>query len=223
MSKYQISLNQFAECHEATENVKRRIIKQQLQPDRFRIPWYQLTKARIKKSFELKGNLDPIYEGINILRKRKPISKRQESDKKVSLEAMERFIIMKLPSVLKEIEYTVIKPKVKSIEVSDVDIIVAPDITVKGKLNGKTVLGGVKIHISKYKPFNLKKAQIVSTTIFNFLKYKVADSETEVLPELCYCLDIFSGRCVSAKEDSILVYKEIQEMCNDIKQLWDTV
>lgn len=53
MTTYQISLNPFAEYLEATESRRRKILEEQLEPDPVRIPYYQLAKARIKKSIEL--------------------------------------------------------------------------------------------------------------------------------------------------------------------------
>jgi hypothetical protein len=222
MASYQISLNQLAEFQGATENVKRRIIAQQLSPDQFRIPWYQLTRARVKKSIELKGNLDPILDGIKTLLNKVPVGKKQESDRHVSLEALERYVKIKLPSLLKDIDFTIIRPKVKSTSISNVEVIVAPDVIVKGVLNGKNILGGVKIHISKTKPFDFQKSQIVASTIYTFLKNEVAEDSIEVLPELCLCLDIFSGRVVSANNHDAKVFKEVREICEEVKRLWDT-
>jgi hypothetical protein len=223
MGNYQISLNQMAEFKNATDYGRKRIIKQQLNPDQFRIPWYQLPKARVKKSIELKGDLNPIHDGIITLMNRKPLNKRQETDKRVSIDALERYIKIKLPHILKEIDYDVIRPKIKSTKVSDVEILVAPEVIVKGILRGKTVFGGIKIHISKNKPFDIQQSKIVATTIVTYLENEVAFEKSEVIPELCFCLDIFSGRIVSAKENDESVYIEIKEICNEIKRVWDAV
>jgi hypothetical protein len=209
-----------AEFPSATESQKNRIIKQQLNPDKIKIAYYQLPKAKIKKCFQLKGDLKPIFEGINTLLARNPVTKRQATDKSVSIEAMERFVTMKLPGILKEINYTVVKPVKKSTSFADVEVIVSPDIIIKGDFHGKTVFGALKIHISKHKPFDLYKSQIVSNTIYNYLKNEVVMEGEEALPELCFCLDIFSGRIVSAKDSYLSGYSEIIAICNEIKEYW---
>ncbi|MCF8297002.1 MAG: hypothetical protein K9J13_05585 [Saprospiraceae bacterium] len=221
MKNYKISLNQLADFSDSTESAKKRIIAQQQRPDPFRIQWYQLSKARIKKSIEHNGDLKPIHEGIKTLMERVPSNNRQASDKTVSIEAMERFVKMKLPEILQEIDYTVIKSKVKSFMYSNVNIIVAPEIIIKGELNGKTVIGGIKIHISKNKPFDLRKSQYVASTIYKFLNKEVALENETVMPELCYSLDIFSNRIVSAEQNNDYVFKEIDKIIEEIKFIWD--
>jgi len=223
MSECIVSLNQLVEFPTASDAGKKRIIKQQLQPNPFKIPWYQLTKAKVKKSIELNGDLSPVYEGIRALMAREPSNKRQLNDKNVSIEALERFIRIKLPTILNKIEYKIIHPKIKILKISDVDVIVAPEIVVKGVINGQTVLGGIKLHISKHKPFDYKKSVYVATTIHEFLKEKVALSNEIVIPELCFSLDIFGDRIVSAPDNSEDTLNELEQICSEFKLLWNLV
>lgn len=221
MNGFQISVNQLAEFSSASESGKIRIIRQQLAPDQFRIPWYQLPKARIKKSFKFKGDLEPVYDGMKELMNRKPLNRRQENDKSVSLEALERYVRIQMPKVLKEFDYSIIKSSARSTVFNDVKLLVAPDIVVKGVLNGKNVIGGVKIHISKNNPFNLQESQIVANTIALFLRNEIVDDETEVIPELCFCLDVFSGRYVHAIENEQLANRELIQICEKLKIIWN--
>jgi hypothetical protein len=128
---------------------------------------------------------------------------------------------MKLPSILNEIDYSIVKPKTKRTILSNVEVIVAPEVIVKGELNGKTILGAVKIHISKNKPFDLQQARLVATTIVTYLENEVAKDKSEVIPELCFCLDIFNGRMISANKNDEKVYQEMNEICELIKELWN--
>jgi hypothetical protein len=220
MNNYLISLNQFADFYKATENGKKRIVAQQLNPDKLRITWYQTTKARLKKYFELKGDIKVIKEGIDSLMRKIPKSKRQENDKHTSIEALERFIQMRLPSILDEIDYYVIKTNVNCVSFSDVTVKVAPEIIIKGKLRGETVIGAIKIHISKNNSFDLKQSQFVATIIYDYLKDAFAESNEIVLPELCFCLDIFAGRIVSVPDNLEAFNSEILNICNDIKRVF---
>jgi len=221
MSEYQISLNQMADLRNATDKGRRRIIRQQLSPDIFRIPWYQKTKACIKKSIKLKGDLTPVYKGIQELNQKKPKNARQEIDKRVSLEALEHFINLNLPPILYKIEYSGINPETKSTIISDVEVIIAPEVIIKGELNGNSVLGAVKIHISKNKPFDLQQARTITAGIVTYLENEVAEDKSEVLPELCFCLDVFSDRMISAKDNDDKIYKELHEICELVKELWN--
>jgi hypothetical protein len=221
MNNYLYSLNQFADFYKATENGKKRIVIQQLYPDKLKISWYQTPKARVRKYFELKGDIEVIKEGIDSLMQKIPKNKRQENDKRTSIEALERFIQMRLPSILNEVDYSVIKTSKKCLSISDVTVKVAPEIVIKGTLRGKTVIGAIKIHISKNKSFDLKQSQFVATIIYDYLKDIIASSDEIVLPELCYCIDIFAGRIVSVPDNLEVFNSEIVNICNDIKRIFN--
>ncbi len=221
MSNYLISLNQFVDFSQATENGKKRIIAQQLRPDKLKITWYQTPKARVKKYFELHGDLNPIKDGISTLMKKVPKNKKDEDNRRTSIEALERFVEMKLPSIFNQVNYSVVKPTNKSVAISEVEVKVAPEIIIKGNLEGKVVLGAIKIHISKNKPFDYNRAQVVASIIFKYLKNVIAVDDEIVLPELCFCLDIFAGRIVSAPENLDVIDVEIVNICNDIKRIYN--
>jgi hypothetical protein len=221
VGKYKVSVNQLAEFDGASEASKKRIVSQQRKPDAFRIPWYQLPKARIKKCIAQNGDLSPIHEAIGILQARKPSSKRQANDRDVSIEALTRFVTIKLPSIIRKTEFEVIRPKSRSVSVKDVDIIVAPEIVVRGTVNGKTVIGGVKIHISKNNPFDLKKSKAVATVVYKYLKDEVANEDDTVIPDLCFCLDVFDGRLVAAPDRVDSILRDIRAVCEEFKSVWD--
>jgi hypothetical protein len=220
MGNYQISTNQLVNFYGSTENGKKGIIAQQLVPDRFRIPWYQLTKSRIKKSITLKGDLEPVYDGIKTLMARTPKSTRQETDKRVSIEALERFVKMRLPKALQNVDYSIVKTNNKFVPFAGIDIIVAPEIVVTAVIGGKKVVGGIKIHISKSKPFDIKESKISASTVFLFLQDEYASKGYEVLPQFSFCLDVFAGRIVSAPNTDDSIYKELEGICEEIIMLY---
>jgi hypothetical protein len=220
MNKCKISINQLADFSDSTEAGKRRIIGQQLKPSKVKVPRYQMTKAKIRKSMERKGDLDPIFEGIQLLENRKPQTKWQLNDKSVSIEALRRFINVKVPIILKRLDYQVIKPKTKTLELKEVDIVVAPDVVIKGNFRGQTVIGGIKIHISKTKPFDFVKAQTVSSIICKYLKESVANKGDLVLPELCFCLEVFDERMVAAPATYEQIISKVKDLCDEVKLYW---
>ncbi|WP_422359323.1 hypothetical protein [Reichenbachiella sp.] len=223
MGNYKISLNQLAEFYNATDAGKEKIVNQQMKPNPFLIPWYQLPKARLKKSLGDNGNLDPVIDALGILKSRVPKNRRQEIDRQVSIEALERFVEMQLPSIFKETEYEVIKPKRKSTIIGGVDVLVAPDLVIKSQIDGDVFYGGVKIHISKGKPFSIQQGKIVSDTILTYLTAEVIKPGEFVLPEACYCLDIFAGRIVPAKAEDHITSSEVRNICKKVKQVWDSI
>jgi hypothetical protein len=220
MSKYYISVNQFAEFSSATASSKKRILKQQQVPNKLLIPWYQRAKGAIKKYFSNVKDYAPIDSAIKTLLEKIPISDRQRIDRTVSLEALEVIKRIKLPNLLSHIEYEIVLPEIKKTILNDVDIIVAPEILIKAKYKNEVIYGAIKIHISKGKPFNLNQCKYVSALIYRFLTKEMAKKNEKVLPELCLCLDVFSERLVPASENPLKEIAEISILCSEIKDLW---
>lgn len=218
--KYHISINPFAEFSVSTLAAQKRIIKQQLTPNKLLIPWYQLAKSSLKRYFANVEVLTPINEAIEILSKKVPENKRQLTDKIVSIEALKKVSAMEKPKILSEIKYELIKSSFKDIEINDVNITIAPDVIIKGTYKGFTVYGAIKFHVSKSKPFDLNQASIVSTLLYKFLENKFSGPHERALPELCLCLDVFSERIVPAPKNLTKQLAVIKNICENIKQVW---
>lgn len=222
MSKYYISINQFAEFSNANESSKKRILKQQKNPNKLLIPWYQRAKGAIRKYFVDVNDYSVIDKAIQILTEKIPSNNRQKIDRQVSIEALEELKRVKLPSILQHLDYEVITAIEKNLLINNVDIKVSPEVIIRAKYKGEVIYGAIKIHISKGKPFNLNQATYVATTMYQFLKKNVILDGEKVLPELCLCLDIFSGRLVPAPENITSEILKIKIICNEIKELWTT-
>lgn len=220
---YQISLNQIVEFSAASAAKRVSIAKQQLVVNPFLIPWYQLAKNRIKKYFHDTRQSRHILEAIKTLKERVPASKRQETDRKVSLEALHRILTMRIPAFLKNLDYEVVKVDRKSIMIGSVVVNVNPDVIIKANIDGKWVYGGLKIHLSKNKPFDLSQCYHVSAMLNNFLLKEVAGEDDIVSPELCFCLDVFGGRLVTSPLEYSAQAKEMELFCKEFKEIWDQV
>lgn len=217
--KYHISLNQFAEFSVATKKGKTRIIEQQVKPNPLLIPWYQQAKASIKRYLSDVNNYDHIREGIKKICEKKPENQRQASDKAVSLEVLKKIMDLNLEKYFKDFTYEAIKPEIKNLSIRNVNIGMSPELVFKAKSKGKVFYGGVKIHISKNKPFSLSQCQHVSTMLHRYIQKSIAKSGEEVLPQFCFCVDIFGDRIVTARED-VKIIKELHALCEEIKIIW---
>src|SRR5690606_2711948 len=165
-----LSVNQLADFVNASEAKKRSIINQQKTPNEFKISYYQLPKASIKKSMATSGDLETILIGLDKLRVKKPEKKRQINDRIVSIEALQRFVNMKIPDLLKKYNYKVIKDiKIKSTTINGVEIIVSPDLIIEIDIDGIKYLGGFKIHISKGNVFDIRQQTYVATAMRKYL------------------------------------------------------
>ena len=220
MPQYHISVNQFAEFSKASPARKARIVKQQIEVNKFLIPWYQLAKGRIKKYFNNVKDIEPILSGIEKLKIKHVKNKRQETDRKVSIEALERVIKLHIPDILRNINYIIIKSEEKAIFVDEVAINISPEIIIKAEINGQICYGGLKIHVCKGKPFDQVQSSYVAVLLKKFIEQNVAKDNGIVIPELCFCLDVFSDRLISSPIDSKLYNREIKEFCKEIKKIW---
>lgn len=223
MSKCIISINQFADFIKSTDSKKQRLIRQQKLPNKFRIAYYQLAKARIRKTLTDNGSLKHINDALVNLSARVPNSKRQLSDKIVSIEALDKFLKMQIPKVLKDknIEFLSVKQFKNDIEINGISIIVSPEIIFKTVIEGQEVFGGIKLHVSKSNSFDNEQQQIIASGICNYLEKNVVKGKQIVLPEFCISLDIFGGGFISnssAKKNLVASYKK---ECLEIIKIWD--
>lgn len=221
MKEVRISLNQLADFSKASEAKKRSIIKQQKTPNPFKIPWYQLTRSRIRQAIKRNGDLAPVIEGIKELLERKPEKPRQVNDRIVSIEALRRFVNIKLPSLLRDVPHEVVKRvDSKSIFVQGVEVIVSPDVIFRMKIDNQIYLGAVKVHISKGNVFDNKQSRYVSSTIYKYLKEVVAKKGEIVHKELCLSIDVFGERVIHAPRNLSKAINEIEVICEEVKSLW---
>ncbi|MFK7113440.1 hypothetical protein V3468_03185 [Flavobacterium oreochromis] len=221
MREINISINQLADFSKSSDAKKRNIVKQQKNPNTFKIAYYQLAKARIKKVMSNKGDIEPILKGIEELKTRTLTKKRQINDRVVSLDAMQRFISLQIPDLLKDLEYKVIKNvNSKSITINGVEVIVSPDIIIQAEIEGKQYLGGIKIHIAKENKFDREQQSYVASTIQKYLEKVVAKNDEVIMPELCLSIDIFGEGIVSAPKNIDSKIKDLEIICDEIKKMW---
>ncbi len=217
-----ISINQLADFSKATDLKKQRIIKQQKEPREFLVAWYQLPKARIKKSIANNCDLAPVINGLEELKARKPMKQRQVVDRMVSLEALNRFMRIKLPSLLKSAPQEIItKVSSKSIMLNGVEIIISPDVIFKLKIDGITYLGAVKVHISKNNVFDNKQSRYISSLINKYLTEVVAGENEKVLQELCLSIEVFGEKVISVPKNLPKAISDIEVICEEIKLIWN--
>lgn len=216
-----ISINQLVDFSTGTDAKKRRIIMDQKSPDTFKVGWYQTPRACIKKAIVNNGDSDPIVEGIERLKAKISKKPQQIQNRAVSLEAMQRFLKIELPKILKNHSCEPIKERlVKSTFVNGVEVIVSPDIIFKIILKDELYMGAVKLHISKNNIFDVKKSKKVSTILYKYMTELSGNYNSKVLPELCFSMDVFGERVVPSPlnfKDSI---SEIEFICEEVKVLW---
>jgi hypothetical protein len=214
-----ISINQLAEFSIATDAAKNRIIKQQIVPNKILISWYQTARATIKKYIASKADQNILNNAIELLRK-KPVNKpRQLVDKKVSIEALLNMKEIELPCDLTMKKIDIVKPTKKSVELFNTEILIAPDILFQTIVKNTVVWGCIKVHISKGKPFTKEQGSLVANTMLIYLQKNIVRDFENADPDLCICLDVFSGRVISA-DNRKNTRKIIRNICEELRVLW---
>jgi hypothetical protein len=219
--KYLISINQLMDFEKASDSKKLRIIRDQKSPKVIRVGWYQTPRASIKKSLISNVDETPILEGIEKL-KNKILSKPQQiTNKMVSLEALEHFMNIKMPQILKNHEFEVIKEKkFKSTIINDVEVLVSPDIIYKIKMDDQIYLGAVKLHISKNNVFTYSQTSKVAAILNQYCEELAIRHSAHVMPQLCLCIDVFGERIVSSPKNQSQALREVQIICDEVKRFW---
>ena len=223
MKKCIISINQYADFIKSTDAKKKRIIKEQKKPNKFRVAYYQLAKAGIRKTLTDNGSLKHIEDALSKLSSRVPKNKRQISDKHVSIEALQKFLKLKIPKIMKDDKLEFLNPKLfkNDIEVHGVSIIVSPEIIFKLNIDGQEVLGGLKLHVSKSNAFDNEQQQVIASAVCKYLEKNVAETGQIVLPEFCISLDIFGNGYITNTSALKNVVESYQKECIEIIKIWD--
>jgi hypothetical protein len=222
MSEIRISVNQLASYRFSSDAKKKSIIKQQKNPPEILVARYALAKSRMKRAFSKQGNIQPILDGISELKSRIPTTDWQKNDREVSIQALERFVKMKLPDLLANHPYEVLdKPKEKSIYVQGIEIIISPDLVIKMNIAGEEYFGAVKFHVSKSDAFDREKSRYVTTCLYKYLEKTYGKSEVIIHPGLCLSVDVFADATRNAPSNINEIFQDVESTCVEIKDMWN--
>lgn len=221
MNKIEISINPMAEFLEATESRKKRIITEQLDPDPVRIPYYQKARSVIAKSILLNGDMNIIEDAIPQIAGRIVEKDWQRNDKVNSLKVLNLWKGMNLPEKFTNNKLIKISTKAKFFPLFGIQIKVSPTAIFKIEIDGQTYIGAFKIHLSKGKPFNVKQSAFVAQLLNLFLNNFVVREDEIVDPQLCLCIDPFSGTMVSASNKIKYDVNQLKQACQEIASIYD--
>ncbi len=208
-----ISINPLADYIYATDNRKKRIIKQQKNPPSIIVARYTTARAAIKECVKNEYNKSFIYDAVQKLQTRDVKTKWAMDDKRNSILALKEFLKIKFP--FESLKCTFTKPTIKSYMLNDVEIHVAPDLILKWEENGHKYIGAVKFCIRK-EVLDLQRGQIVSSILADYLSFVYPDYE--VFNKYCLCVDIMQIRYYYASDSNNLGL--IKEACTEIKNNW---
>ena len=105
--------------------------------------------------------------------------------------------------------------------IEGVEIKISPEVIIEAVINGKTCYGGLKIHVCKGKPFDQTQSSYVAILLQKFIEKHVSKESGIVIPELCFCLDVFGDRLLPCPPENTVYIGEIKSFCKELKQMWD--
>lgn len=220
--EYKISINPLVTFSKGTDSKKRRIIRDQKNPSVIRVGWYQTTRACIKKSISQNGNNNEIIKGLERLKDKVVEKPRQIQNKDVSIQAMKKYLNIELPEILKNHNLNIIKKReTKSTWINGVEIVVSPDVVFTIDYGGESYIGGVKIHLSKGDIFDLNESKMVATILNKHISEIAKKYNAIPLPEICLSIDVFGQRIISSSKKPERILKEVGNICNEVKQIWN--
>lgn len=129
---------------------------------------------------------------------------------------------MLFSDVLKNQKLERVKFKMKILNIYGVNIKISPNLIYRVENNGKKVIGALKVHLSKGKPFTHRQSALVAQLLHQYLS-NFANEDEIVDPQLCICIDPFAGTTISASNKIKLDMKEIKLLCKEIPIIWDQV
>lgn len=220
MESYKISVNQLAIFSGKTEKGKVGIIKQQLKPSTAVVTQYSKAKKIVARTLINNGNKKVLLDGIEELKKTVATTDWQIQNKTGSIAALEKFSKKVLPHIILDSVFESIKPLKKNrLYISDVEIVVSPDIIIKTIINGEAFFGAIKIHISKSATFDREEAKYVTTCLFQYMNEHYGKIGT-IWSELCLCVDVFGDNIKYAPSQTDNTIQKISNLCDEIKKIW---
>ena len=219
-----ISINQLADFSKATGNRKKKIIEIQKTPNPLLTPWCWQAKAGMKKYFEDVTDISPILKTIELIKIRPDHGKENNKrDKVASVRALTKFLEINPPARLRNLNYSLIKPTDRSMNIRGVRLILAPEVIIKFKIGNKIHYGGIKFHFSKDKPFKNEQSALITTMIYEYLNSKIAKEGEIVVPEFCFCLDLFGRGYNQAPTLRKKYVDQVKGLCDEVRNIWDTI
>jgi hypothetical protein len=206
----------------ATDAKKRRIIKDQLKVDPFKIIWYKKVKSVLPKFFLEGLNKAVIIQAINDLQKSQPTSDQKQNDRLNSIIALRQFLELQFPSKFSNIKCSFFR-KNYPVEyiINNVIVRVSPDVIVRWTENGQKYIGGIKFHITKGQELLESQGNLKASLLCDFIEKQVATDDEIVNHEYCLCADVIHGRIFSAPLNTEGDMQKLREACLEITKLWN--
>jgi hypothetical protein len=221
-----ISVNKLAEYMVSKAARQRRLLHDRKYPDEdFQIGMYHREASDAVSRYLATSGLstEPIDKQILIIKQQSPDKIGTARRLNSNIEAMERFLDM-----LDDVSFGDAEPGLgehapPKLTFHGVDISVRPEIILRGERKGKKLIGAVKLNFAKGFCMNVESAGYVSAAVQEFCKRHVASDEEIVLSDYCSVIDVGSGQVFPGVKSTKSRLKDIEDTCQNIKDIWPNI
>jgi len=216
-----VSSNKLGEYHSQVDPARRRtIVKDQVKSNPAAAPSYQkalpiIAACGIGPAFDSR-KLSTAIERLEKISGGTPWTQRDRANTILALRHWQEIAgRISLPTgfVVSKGDHSA--PKIK---MGGVAISVRPDLLIKGTCQGRKVTGAIKLHFSKTSGHQLRKkgGSCVAILIQQFLQeHKAQDGGAR--SSLCFSIDVFAERIVTAPKNQALFLKSIEASCEEYR------
>jgi hypothetical protein len=221
-----ISVNKLAEYMVSKAARQRKLLKDRKYPDEdFSIGMYHREAVEAVSRYLASDQLstDGIDNQIAIIKQQEPASIGAQRRLTSNIEAMERFLGMLDDFDFKDAEPELGAHSPPKLTFHGVEISVRPEIILRGKLKGKKVVGGVKLHFPKGFEMTTETAGYVSAATQEYCKRHIAGDDEVVYHEYCQVFDVGSGQVFAGVKATKARLKDIEDTCQNIAAIWASI
>ena len=166
---------------------------------------------------------EPIDTQIQIIKQQSPEKIGTQRRLNSNIEAMERFLDMLDDFSFGDAEVHHGEHAPAKLSYHGVAISVRPEIILRGEKKGKKLVGAVKLHFSKGFKMNEDSAGYVSAAVQEYCRRHVAGLDDVVNSEFCQVFDIGSGQIFPGVKSTKSRLKDIEDTCQNIKDIWPNI
>jgi len=140
-----------------------------------------------------------------------------------NIETMERFLEMLDDVQFSDADVTLGEHSTPKLTFHNVQISVRPEIILRGKKKGKSVIGAVKLHFAKGYEMDADAAGYISAAVQEYCKRHVANDGEVVFADYCQVFDIGSGNIHPGVKATKRRLQDVEDTCRNIADIWPNI
>lgn len=218
-----LTVNKLGEYVEAGGRRRNTILKTIKYPDEnvFASSSYKDARQAIKSYFINNFDDDILLNFISKMQAKTAGSQHDTKMIKSEIEAAKK--VLSSTSINKKYTYRSYEgPNIK-LNINGVEISVLPDLVAIETRGGKTIHGGVKLHLSKSSSNNVDVNENIATILHHYSSTDIDFSKHDVKPKMCISYDVHKDTFIECPKAVKSRFADISAECSTIAAVWPTI